>query len=382
MDRLQADVVIIGGGIMGSSAALHLQLLGRSAVLLERGFIASQASGANFGNVRENDRYLPQLPLARRSRDIWQRLGELVGDTCEYEPIGNLKGVYNEEELASLEDYTRQANAYGLEMEMIGRNALSERYPYLGKDIVGAAITPNDGCANPRLVAPAFAWAAAAAGADIREFSEVDEVGHDGRSFVVTTKNGLEVRAEALLNSAGAWGKWIAESFGEHAPIEPQGPQVGVTEPIPQFIDTVLSIRGGHVYLRQIDRGNVIFGGEPQGPASVETARAQVLPQSTLGHRAKLIRFVPALKDVHIIRSWSGVEGYLPDRIPIIGPSMTTDGLFHAFGFCGHGFQLGPAVGAVMAELIADGRTDTPIADFTIARFREEKSETAENAPA
>ena len=161
MDRLQADVVIIGGGIMGSSAALHLQLLGRSAVLLERGFIASQASGANFGNVRENDRYLPQLPLARRSRDIWQRLGELVGDTCEYEPIGNLKGVYNEEELASLEDYTRQANAYGLEMEMIGRNALSERYPYLGKDIVGAAITPNDGCANPRLVTPAFARAAA-----------------------------------------------------------------------------------------------------------------------------------------------------------------------------------------------------------------------------
>ncbi len=93
MERLQADVVIIGGGIMGSSAALHLRLLDRSVLLLERGFVASQASGVNFGNVREYDRYLPQLPLARRSRDIWQRLGELVGDSCEYEPIGNLTNV-------------------------------------------------------------------------------------------------------------------------------------------------------------------------------------------------------------------------------------------------------------------------------------------------
>ena len=379
MEQLQADVIIIGGGIMGSSAALHLRLLGRSVILLERGFIASQASGANFGNVRESDRYLPQLPLARRSRDIWQNLGVMVGDTCEYEKIGNLKGVYNEAELEGLEEYVRQSSDYGLEMEMIGRNALSERYPYLGKDVVGAAFTPFDGCANPRLVAPAFARAARSAGADIREFAEVNSVGHNGGSFVVTANNGIEVRAEALLNCAGAWGDWVAASFGEHAPIEAQAPQVGVTEPIPRFVDTILSIRGGHIYLRQIDRGNVIFGGDPQGLATANPARAQVLPQNTLTHRKRLIRFVPSLQDVHIIRTWSGVEGYLPDRIPIMGPSMTTAGLFHAFGFCGHGFQLGPAVGAVMAELIATGQTDTPIDEFTIARFANDVSNSVEN---
>lgn len=381
MDYLQADVVIVGGGIMGSSAAFHLRMLGSSVILLERGFIASQASGANFGNVRESDRYLPQLPLARRSREIWQQLEGMVGDTCEYESIGNLKCVYSEDELTDLETYKHQANEYGLEMEMIGRNVLGERYPYLGKDIVGAAFTPFDGCANPRLVAPAFARAARAIGADIREFSTVDSVSHDGQGFLVTTENGLEVRAEALLNSAGAWGNWIAESFGEHAPIEPQGPQVGVTEPIPKFINTILSIRGGHIYLRQIDRGNVIFGGNPQGPASTETLRAQSLPQSTHGHSKRLIRFVPALEGVHIIRTWSGIEGYLPDHIPVIGPSMTTGGLFHAFGFCGHGFQLGPAVGAVIAELIATGQTETPIDAFTIARFKECGSESTEGLP-
>lgn len=365
---------------MGSSAALHLRLLGRSVTLLERGFIASQASGVNFGNVRESDRYLPQLPLARRSREIWRNLGSIIGDTCEYECTGNLKAVYSTEELESLEEYVVQARYYDLEMEMLGRNALREQYPYLGQDVVGAVFSPFDGCANPRLVAPAFARAARGAGANICEFSEVISVKNSGGSFVVNTKNGIEVRADVLLNCAGAWGDWIAKVFDEIVPIEPQGPQVGVTEAIPKFINTVLSIRGGHIYLRQTDRGNVIFGGEPQGPASAETLRAKSLPQSTLVHRKRLIRFIPALRDVHIIRTWSGIEGYLPDSIPIIGPSMTTEGLFHAFGFCGHGFQLGPAVGAVMAELIAKGKTDTPIADFTIERFNAKKQIPLENS--
>ena len=105
MECIQANVVIVGGGIMGSSAAYHLRMLDRSVILLERGFIASQASGVNFGNVRESDRYLPQLPLARRSREIWQRLAEMIGDNCEYETIGNLKCVYSEEDLTDLETY-------------------------------------------------------------------------------------------------------------------------------------------------------------------------------------------------------------------------------------------------------------------------------------
>jgi sarcosine oxidase subunit beta len=85
-----------------------------------------------------------------------------------------------------------------------------------------------------------------------------------------------------------------------------------------------------------------------------------------------LVRIAPFLKSAQVIRVWSGIEGYLPDMLPVIGESETTPGLFHAFGFCGHGFQVGPGVGAVLADLISDGRTDTPIASFSMKRFRAE----------
>lgn len=81
------------------------------------------------------------------------------------------------------------------------------------------------------------------------------------------------------------------------------------------------------------------------------------------------VDLLPALRNAHIIRTWSGTEGYLPDRQPVIGPSATTPGLIHAFGFAGGGFQLGPAVGAVLADLVRDGQTATPIAAFSVSRF-------------
>jgi sarcosine oxidase subunit beta len=85
-----------------------------------------------------------------------------------------------------------------------------------------------------------------------------------------------------------------------------------------------------------------------------------------MGHA---VRLVPSLAGVQVIRSWTGIDGEMPDRIPVIGPSGTTPGLFHAFGFSGHGFQLGPAIGAIMTELVLDGRTDVPLEAFAISRF-------------
>ncbi len=93
-------------------------------------------------------------------------------------------------------------------------------------------------------------------------------------------------------------------------------------------------------------------------------------PENTLSQFTQISRVVPALSRLSIIRVWSGVESYLPDDIPIMGPSAKVSGLHYAFGFCGHGFQLGPGVGDVMAELIATGRTETPIEPFAISRFQ------------
>ncbi|MDP6699423.1 MAG: FAD-binding oxidoreductase [Candidatus Latescibacteria bacterium] len=379
-ERIQTDTVVVGGGIMGSATALHLRQLGQQVVLLERGFVASQASGASFGNIRLQGRHLLQLPLAWRSRRIWDRLEELVGTDCEFENCGNLQVSYSDEGMAALEDYARAAFDYDLEVEMLGRNAIRQRFPYLSEEVIGGSWTPQDAIANSRQVAPAFARAARHAGARIEEFCEVSELEHDGNHFIVSTKRGLEVRASAVVNCAGAWGAWIAERFGERAPISAEGPQLGVTEPMPYFLDTVLAVTGGEysedgklkpsgAYLRQHPRGNIVFGGGDHSFPSMDPPRSRAIPETYSRLREPLSRLVPGLRSAQIIRFWSGIEGYLPDMSPIIGPSATTPGLFHAFGFCGHGFQLGPGVGAVMADLVAKGATDTPIDAFNISRF-------------
>jgi len=150
--------------------------------------------------------------------------------------------------------------------------------------------------------------------------------------------------------------------------VTPLTPNMLVTEPLPYFISRSVGVVGGDVYVRQIARGNVIFGGG-HGWGDAELGLARPLSQTSLGGMARVIDIVPALKDAQLIRTWSGMDGQMPDHIPVIGASATTQRLVHAFGFSGHGFQLAPAVGLVIAELITTGETRTPIAPFGIERF-------------
>jgi len=138
--------------------------------------------------------------------------------------------------------------------------------------------------------------------------------------------------------------------------------------PAPYRFQPVLGVVGGDLYFRQIPRGNVIFGGG-QGRANADHTRSRPLPEISASAAAEALRIVPEIRHLNIIRTWTGVDGDTPDGSPIIGPSTTVPGLFHAFGFCGHGFQLGPGTGAVLAELLIDGRSNTDIHGLGIARF-------------
>jgi len=367
-EHLAADVAIVGGGTVGCSTALHLRRRGASVVLLERGLCGGQVSGVNYGGVRQQGRDLAELPLARRSREMWGRLAEIVGTDCEFMASGHIKLARAATEMAELEAYRDAVRPYGLELELLDREQLRARYPFLGDAAVGGSLCAEDGQANPRLLAPAFARAARAQGADIREHAHVVEVRRDGTRFLVRTADGVELGAGALVNAAGAWGHEIAAQFGEAVTESVMAPNMCVTEPLPYFMVPNFGVCGGGIYVRQIPRGNVIFGGG-RAIADREHVRSHPLAGTSLAAAVQAIALVPRLRHAQIIRTWTGIEGGMPDDIPVIGPSRTTPGLFHAFGFSGHGFQLGPAVGAVLAELILDGATPTPIAAFDIARF-------------
>lgn len=362
-----ADVLIVGAGGAGSSAALHLAQRGARVILLERGQIGGQATGVNFGGVRQQGRHPAELPIARRSREIWARLPAILGTDCEFEVTGHLKLARNESEEADLIAYLDVARSHGIALRLIGRNALHEDFPWLGPSVVAGSYCAEDGAANPRLLAPALARAARRAGVEIRERCEVTGYAHDGAGFALEA-DGMRFTAPVLLNTAGFWGGALAAAFGETVPVSPLSPNMLVTEPIAWFIEPALGVVGGNVYLRQIRRGNVVFGGgHGENDPSVPSSRA--LPDVGAAAMRRALELVPALAGVQVIRSWSGIDGQMPDGIPVIGPSRTTKGLIHAFAFSGHGFMLGPAIGAILAELVLDGKTDVPLDPFRIDRF-------------
>jgi len=365
---LHTDVAIVGGGIVGASAALALRQMGIGVVLLERDLCGSRSSGVNYGGVRRQGRPISQLPLAQRAHRIWGRLRETIGTDGEYLRSGHFKIARSEADMASLERYRAQSRDFDLGLELISDVRLRERCPWLGARAVGGSLCAEDGQANPRLVSPAFALAAQRAGAQIFERCKVDEVAHDGSSFMLRSGNALEVHAPALLNCAGAWSGPIARQFGEEVPLHSGHPAMAVTEPLPFFMNWSLGVEGGGIYCRQVARGNLVLGGGGAGVA-LDADRARSDRDAIASLSAQAIELLPALRHAHFIRTWSGTEGYLPDRQPVLGPSRTTPGLFHGFGFSGAGFQIGPAAGEVLAELVRDGRSSTPIDNFSIDRF-------------
>ena len=366
--KLRADVAIVGGGIVGSSAALFLRRLGLSVVLLERGLCGAAASGVNYGGVRAQGRSPAQLPLALRARQIWSRLPDFIGIDGEYLASGHLKLARTEHDMAQLEAYARSVHGLGLDLQLLSGSAFHQRHRWLGDRAVGASWCPGDGHANPRLVSPGFARAARAAGAQVIEHCEVREFGHDGQRFLLDDGQGLIVSAPWLLNCAGAWALRLARAFGDDAPMESIHPGMAVTEPVPRFMEVNVGVEGGGIYGRQTARGNCVMGGS-RGAAS-HPLYAQPRAQAIVELCQRMSEFFAPLAHARVIRFWSGVEGALPDHQPVIGPGTRQPQLLHAFGFCGAGFQTGPAVGEALAQWVHAGSAALPLAAFGIERFK------------
>ena len=373
MNTALPDIIIVGGGIMGTSSAFFLRRRGHRVLLLERGLVGQHASGTNFGNVRRQGRYLPQLALANRSRALWGRLPELIDDDLEFIASGHIRVCYKPEEIEVLHAYARAPEAEQLGLRVYEGAEMHARFPWLGPTVLAASHAPYDGHANPRLAAPAFARAAIRDGVDLRENIEIARIDKVADLFEVVSTTGEVFRAPKVLVTAGAWGSKLSTQFGEPVPIVTRGPQMAVTEPLPYVFKEVVGVYSRQndevIYFRQIPRGNVIFGGCYRTFPDLDSLRSPAAPQALVLQVDRLKRLAPALARASVIRTWSGVEGYIEDDRPIIGPSGQVEGLYYAFGFCGHGFQLGPGVGDVMAEFVDTGATVTPIGPFDIARF-------------
>ncbi len=371
-EEWRMDAIVLGGGLMGTATAYFLARRGVRVTLIEKNRIGTGATLASFGNIRRSGRHLTQLPLAHRSRRLWGELQDMLGRDVEFRATGHLRLIFDEDGLADMRAYAEAARPWGLELDELGpergARALSRPRTRGHRSLLLAGGRERQSTPHR----PGFRGSRASAGRDHHRGGRRDEPPPHAHGFRVECAKGV-FEAETLVNAAGAWGARVAERFGEPVPLTPWGPQMAVTEPC-----RIASCRWS-AYGRAIIAKAPICDRWSAGTScsAVRLSASQwilipatpmPIPRDCRPMRA-VIRLVPALAQVSVIRTWSGVEGYLPDMLPVMGQSKTTPGLFHAFGFSGSGFQLGPGVGETMAELITTGRTDIPLDDFRIDRF-------------
>lgn len=364
------DVIVIGGGLHGCSTALHLALRGVRALVLEKDHVGRHASGVNAGGVRQLGRHAAELPLTVAAMALWRRIGDLVDDDCGFESHGQIKVAETEDELAGAEARAAELRALGFQHEeVIGQAELRDLVPAIADHCVGALISRGDGAAIPFRTTFAFRRKAQAVGARFQEGATVARVTRSGGVWNVETTDGARHAAPILVNCAGAWADRVAAQLGERAPLEVIAPMLMITARLPPFIKPVVGACGRTLSFKQFPNGTVLIGGGLLGRAVRDENRTE-LDFSQVSVNARTVwDLFPVMRRATIVRSWAGIEARMPDQIPVIGPSAAQPDAFHAFGFSAHGFQLGPIVGRIIADLIATGRSDLPIAPFHIGRF-------------
>ncbi len=364
------DVIVVGAGLHGCSAALHLALRGRNVLVIEKNEAGRHASGVNAGGVRRLGRHPAEVPLSVESLEIWHRIEGLVENDCGFHSTGQVKIAETDRELAELEERAKMVRSLGFEHEeIIGRAELRQMCPAAAEHCVGGMVSRRDGFANPYRTTWSFRQKAAALGVTFREGVRV--VGLDRRAGdlweVGTTAGSFE--APVIVNAAGAWGDQLAAMLGDAVPLSPEAPMMMVTAPVAPFLNPVVGLQGRPLSFKQGTNGTVVIGGGHRGIADRDAETTTPVFEGLQKSARTVVEVFPNMREVPIVRCWMGIEAVMPDQIPVIGPSRHAPGAFHSFGFSGHGFQLGPIVGRITSELIVDGETPLAIEAFRVDRF-------------
>jgi sarcosine oxidase subunit beta len=376
MTNLVFDVAVIGGGLHGLSAAMHLCRAGKRVVVLERAWVGRHASGATAAGVRTLNRDLAELDLALESMEMWHDISSLVGDDCGFQAYGQICVAEQADNLMKLERRVAKLTGMGYQHEeIIDGHELRRLVPAISPHCIGASISRGDGAADPHRTLAAFRRSAEVAGAVIREGCGVRDIERCGQDWSLqldgpaVSGQHASIVVPFVVNAAGAWSGRIAAMVGDEIPLGTKASMMIVTERLAPMIKPVVSIMGRSLSFKQSDQGTLVIGGGLQGVPDLDGESTAVrLGVLSKGARAATDLF-PCVRDVRMVRVWSGLEAKTADLLPVVGPAVNAPGVFHAFGYSGHGFELVPVVGATLADLIVNGSTRRAIGALNAQRL-------------
>ena len=418
--KREADVVVIGAGIVGCATAYYLARRGARVVVVERASVAGEQSRKNWGFVRQQGPDPLEMPLVMEANRIWRTLECELGADVEWTQGGNLALAADEARMARFEGWLPVAREFGLQTRVLRAGELASVIPALGGTWVGGMHTPGDGHADPEKATDAFAHAARMHGARIQLQCAVQRIETAvGAVTGIVTETG-EIRTPTVVCAAGAWSSRLTRTLGIALPQRWVRGTVARTTAVPPV--TACAVWGPGVAFRQRRDGsfNIAAGGALDHDVTLESlhqlrfflpnywknkslfrfhvgrplvrslvsalprsaARRQPLvwdravepvpnPAKVRRSLAELQRVLPSLPALGIARSWAGYIDATPDLVPVLGEVPRRRGFVLATGFSGHGFAMGPIAGRLVSELILDGKTSLDISGFRYSRFAE-----------
>ena len=375
IEKRTADVIIIGGGIMGCSTAYRLAKLGLDVLVLEKKEIGNGGSCRNAGGVRQSARDPKELQLAMYAvANIWPTLSEELGVNVEYHQKGNIRLGLTEKDVKVLENHTAKSTKVGLDVKMISGDEAREICPYMSEEIIAASWCPTDGHANPMVTTLAFYKKARENGVRFITGEKVEKLRKvKGRLREVYTKENL-YEGEYVVVAAGYESREILATIGVDVPMHKELCECLVTEAEPHMFNQMLGTAEADFYGHQADHGSFVFGGmsgmelnnKDIGPKNSPSNSAITAPCICRG----IMKYFPALADAKIVRTWAGYLDICQDGVPVLGFVDEVPGLVVACAFSGHGFGIAPAVGEQMAMLIDEGHTTVDISGLRYGRFK------------
>jgi sarcosine oxidase subunit beta len=364
----RAEIVIVGAGVVGLAIAYYLAKHGvTDVVVVDRGYLAEGASGRNGGGVRQQWSTELNIRLMQQSVELCRRFAVELGVNVWFRQGGYLFLARTPKEVARLEKNAALQNKCGVPTRMLEPAAAGEIVPELElSGVVAAAYNPTDGILFPWPFLWGYARQAAALGVKILTHTGVTALAPASPGWFVHTERGA-VRARRVINATGAWSTQIGRMAGIEVPTWPIRHEICSSEPLKPFLRPMVSELSSGLYCSQSMRGEIVGGVTVPGHGPTYAMGSTLEFLATYARR--LVRLMPILGDIKILRQWAGPYDQSPDGNPILGEAPGAPDFFLACGFVGHGFMMAPIVGKLYGDWLAKGERHEIFERFTLGRF-------------
>jgi len=366
-----ADVVIVGAGIMGLSVAYHLAADHglKRVVVLDRGYLCGGASGRNGGGVRAQWSSETNIRLMRESLSLFRQFAERHKINTWFRAGGYLFLARTDRAAAELSANVELQNRSGVASELVSPQRLTDIVPELSTSgVVAASYNAHDAVVFPWPFVWGYAESARARGVTVHPFTRVTGIETRGRSIVAVDTERGRIRTAVVVNACGAHSPELARLVGVDLPTHPHRHEICSTEPLKPWLTPLVADLSDGLYFSQSIRGEIVGGigndRVPSGADQRSSARFLAL------YSRALTRACPRLSAVKVLRQWAGLYDISPDASPIVGAVDTVDGFFLLSGFMGHGFMMAPVVGQRVAAHIARGTPNEIFERWSLSRFK------------